>query len=115
MSTYKIHEPISFTALLAIIAILQFYRVQFEVIQLVGSWIFGTLYLSPDLDANYSMPLNRIGYLKYAFTFCRHHGIMHSPYLWCLIFFLFGIAGHPFIGLGLFGSAIVHVGLDYIF
>jgi uncharacterized metal-binding protein len=114
MSTYKIHEPLSFISLLVIIAILQFYKVPFELIQLLGSWIFGTLYLSPDLDANYSMPKNRIGVLKYIFVSFKHRGIMHSPLTWGFLCYVCFYFGYGWIGAGLLGAALSHIIIDWV-
>lgn len=112
MSSGRIHEVVSVAALVTIIALLQFYKVSIELVPFVAAWLFGTFYLSPDLDATYSRPKNRVKGFKYLFIFTHHRGIMHNPYLWCLIFFFCGIAGYPFIGLGLMGSAIIHIMVD---
>lgn len=112
MSKGIIHELFSFFVLLLSIAILQFYKVPHDPLLLTGSWIFGTLYLSPDLDARYSRAKNRIGVFKYLFIFAKHRQSMHKPWFWSLIALGCLLAGQGWIGAGIAGAAGTHILLD---
>ena len=114
MSSYKIHEPFGIMSMLVFIAILQFYKVNFNIIQLVGSWNFAVLYLS-DLDANYSRSLSRIGILKCLFAPFHHRGILHDPRLWSLICIIAMMEGYNWIGIGILGASLSHITLDNLY
>jgi uncharacterized metal-binding protein len=43
--------------------------------------IFGTFYLSPDLDTPYSKPRTRWGMFGFAYRAFSHRGILHNPIL----------------------------------
>jgi len=114
MPSGRIHELISIFALVLLIATLQFCKVPYNFPFLAGAWIFGTFYLSPDLDARYSRSKNRIGYFRYAFIFFRHRGILHNPFFWIFIFLICLKLKQGWIGAGLSGQALVHIILDKI-
>lgn len=109
MSSYKIHEPVSLAFLLIALYIL---KVDLSILQLIGSWIFGTLILSPDLDADYSRPKNRIGVLRWLFIPFKHRGILHNPVTWACILLICFHYGYTWVGIGLFCSAMIHIMLD---
>ena len=108
----RIHEILSFGVLLVLVATLQHYNLTYNLLFLAGSWIAGTLYLSPDLDAHYSRSKNRIGYFHYVFVFFKHRGILHNPVLWICIFLVCLQLKQGWIGVGLMGAAMVHIILD---
>jgi uncharacterized metal-binding protein len=106
------HELINFFILFLLIPI--FYYLDAGGIPLFSfGWAIGTLYLSPDLDADYSRSLNRMGNLKYLFRFTtRHRGILHNPVFWGFLFLILVFLKHAWFGAGLFGAALVHIMVD---
>lgn len=107
------HELINFVILFLLIPIFFLFSIQgHNTIYFSFGWVIGTLYLSPDLDADYSRPLNRIGNLKYLFWFTRHRGTLHNPVLWGCLFLILAFLGHAWMGAGLFGAALVHIMAD---
>jgi uncharacterized metal-binding protein len=109
MALYKDHEIWSLSVLLLALCAL---KVDIHILQLIASWLLGILILSPDLDAEYSRPKNRIGVLKVFFSNFKHRGILHNPIFWSLILLGFYHYNYTWIGIGLFGSAIVHIIID---
>jgi uncharacterized metal-binding protein len=107
------HELINFVILFFLIPTLFFLNIQGPNITYFSfGWVIGTLYLSPDLDADYSRPLNRIGNLKYLFWFTKHKGTLHNPVFWGCLFLILLFLGHAWMGAGLFGAALVHIMAD---
>ncbi len=107
------HELINFIILFFLIPTLFFLNIQGPNITYFSfGWVIGTLYLSPDLDADYSRPLNRIGNLKYLFWFTKHKGTLHNPVFWGCLFLILLFLGHAWMGAGLFGAALVHIMAD---
>jgi uncharacterized metal-binding protein len=109
VAPYKDHEIASLSILLLALYVL---KVDNNILQLITSWLLGILILSPDLDADYSRPKNRIGVFKVLFSNFRHRGIMHNPVFWSLILLGFYHYNYTWIGIGLFGSAMVHILID---
>jgi len=108
----KSHELINFSILFLLVPILYYLDVGGIPLFSFG-WVIGTLYLSPDLDADYSRSLNRMGNLKYLFWFTtRHRGILHNPVFWSFLFLILVFLRHAWMGAGLFGAALVHIMVD---
>lgn len=106
------HELINFFILFLLIPVLYYLDVD-SVLFFSFGWVIGTLYLSPDLDADYSRSLNRMGSLRYLFRFTtRHRGILHSPVFWGFLFLILVVLKHVWMGAGLFGAALVHIMVD---
>ena len=108
----KSHELINFFILFLIIPVLYYLNVD-SILFFSFGWVIGTLYLSPDLDADYSRSLYRMGSLKYLFRFTtRHRGILHNPVFWGFLFLILVFLRHAWMGAGLFGAALVHIMVD---
>jgi uncharacterized metal-binding protein len=107
------HELFSFVVLVLLILGLLYFNFQFySILQLTIGWVVGTLYLSPDLDADHSRSLKRIGSFKYLFMFTRHRGVLHNPFFWVCLFLVFLHFGYGWLGTGLTGAALVHIVAD---
>jgi uncharacterized metal-binding protein len=109
------HELFSFVLLILLILTLFYSNVQgYNITHFSIGWVIGTLYLSPDLDADYSRSLKRIGNLKYLFWFTRHRGTLHNPFFWVCLFLVFANFGFRWLGTALAGTALVHIVTDKI-
>jgi uncharacterized metal-binding protein len=107
------HELFNFVLLFFLIPTLLYFNIQVHNIMYFSfGWVIGTLYLSPDLDADYSRPLNRIGDLKYLFWFTKHRGTLHNPIFWGCLFLISAFLGYAWTGAGLLGAALVHIMAD---
>lgn len=110
------HERMSIFVLCLLISIFLYFHISiYEIATFLLFWVIGTLYLSPDLDARYSRSKFRIGLFRYLFIFTKHRGLMHNPIFWIFICAIMGELGYWSAGLGIFGSAMVHIISDYVF